>query len=358
MFFPQLKFSATLVPVNGINSNCLALVYQGNPSLTLFSTALSLPNHFTSAALVRSCVGRHCPRAFLAAVGPENRRVESYSRECCAGQSNESSRTNETSTDSYSSSASDSSSINETEILRRRRIGLANKGKVPWNKGRGHSEEARERIRQRTREALNDPKVRKKMAERPRSHSNRTKAKIQLSLRKLWRQRLKRKRAKEEIFQLWAESIANAAKSGGNGQGKLEWDSYDKQRKEMALQEEIQALQERSERNDRLAKKRKEREEKAKAAKHSSKEKKKSKEENEELAVTEELKLKARLTKIHSKKSLISQVSSEHLRAWKNLDVRFMNVERSLQQVTLADQIHLAKVKRLEFASQGISSSI
>lgn len=45
------------------------------------------------------------------------------------------------------------------ERIRRMRIGLANKGKVPWNKGRKHSAETRERIRQRTLEALRDPKV-------------------------------------------------------------------------------------------------------------------------------------------------------------------------------------------------------
>ena len=69
----------------------------------------------------------------------------------------------------------------EIEIQRRKKIGLANKGKVPWNKGRQHSPgmfqfyfsisfkffidiislhiETRERIRRRTIEAMSDPKV-------------------------------------------------------------------------------------------------------------------------------------------------------------------------------------------------------
>ncbi|KAL3636906.1 hypothetical protein CASFOL_019205 [Castilleja foliolosa] len=57
----------------------------------------------------------------------------------------------------------------DKEIQRRIKIGLANKGKVPWNKGCKHSEETRERIRSRTKEALKDPKVRKKMSEAPRA---------------------------------------------------------------------------------------------------------------------------------------------------------------------------------------------
>lgn len=45
------------------------------------------------------------------------------------------------------------------ERERRKKIGLANKGKVPWNKGRKHSAETCERIKQQTIEALKDPKV-------------------------------------------------------------------------------------------------------------------------------------------------------------------------------------------------------
>ncbi|RDX84182.1 hypothetical protein CR513_34806, partial [Mucuna pruriens] len=127
------------------------------------------------------------------------------------------------------------------ERIRRMRIGLANKGKVPWNKGRKHSAETRERIRQRTIEALRDPKVRKKMAEHPYSHSDQTKAKISDSLRRVWHERLKSKRSMEQFLLSWAQNIANAAKKGGSGQEELDWDSYDKKKQQLELHQLLQA---------------------------------------------------------------------------------------------------------------------
>lgn len=55
--------------------------------------------------------------------------------------------------------AEEKSDINKNEIERRKKIGLANKGRVPWNKGKKHRAETRELISQRTKEALKDPKV-------------------------------------------------------------------------------------------------------------------------------------------------------------------------------------------------------
>lgn len=129
----------------------------------------------------------------------------------------------------------------DKERMRRMRIGLANKGRVPWNKGRQHTAETRERISMRTLEALKDPKVRKKMAEHPRCHSDQIKEKISYSLRRAWEERLKSKRAGEQFFLLWEQNIANAAKKGGSGQDELDWDSYDKIKEQIEFHQILQA---------------------------------------------------------------------------------------------------------------------
>ncbi|XP_022848477.1 trichohyalin-like isoform X3 [Olea europaea var. sylvestris] len=258
----------------------------------------------------------------------------------------------------------------DKEIQRRRKIGLANKGKVPWNKGRKHSEGTRERIKQRTKEALKDPKVRKKMSEYPRSLSYQTKARIRSSLRKLWGKRLQWKRSRENLLQAWAESIANAAKIGGIEQQELDWDSYHKIKREIALKQLQQATekakakemariqaerasQAKAEKTAKLTQKKKEREENAKhRAELNKKRNKKSKEEKEQLAVSHELKLRERLIKIHRKKSAVSRVSSQQKRPWEKFDIAVMKKEQLQKEISLADQIRFAKSRRAEYATQ------
>ncbi|XP_061347368.1 uncharacterized protein LOC133292896 isoform X2 [Gastrolobium bilobum] len=121
------------------------------------------------------------------------------------------------------------------ERIRRMKIGLANKGRVPWNKGKKHTAETCELIKRRTSEALMDPKVRKKMAEHPRPHSDQIKAKISCSVRRVWQERLKSKQLGEQFFLSWEQSIANAAKKGGSGQEELDWDSYNKLKQQLEL---------------------------------------------------------------------------------------------------------------------------
>ncbi|XP_073159280.1 uncharacterized protein [Henckelia pumila] len=255
----------------------------------------------------------------------------------------------------------DVNSEDDGEVHRRNH---ANKGRVPWNKGRRHSEETRQKIRQRTKEALKDPKVRKKMSECPRSLSNQTKARIRASLTKLWGKRLQWKRSREKFFQSWAESIATAAKMGGSDQQELDWDSYDKITREIALQQlrhdeehakakemaRIQAeraAQLKAEKMAKMAERRREREEKASVKGESVKKRnKRSKEEKEKLAEFQEIKLKERLMKIHRKKSIINQAINQRQRPWEKFDLDFVKGETIPKEVTLADQIRFAKDRR------------
>ena len=112
--------------------------------------------------------------------------------------------------------------------------------------------------------------------------SDRIKAKIGSSLRRVWAKRLKWKRSREKFFHSWAENIAEAAKTGGPGEQELEWDSYDKIKriliqKQLHLAEEKikakelpnmrraeKAAQAIAERMEKLARKRKLREERIK----------------------------------------------------------------------------------------------
>nr|GMD90231.1 golgin subfamily A member 6-like protein 22 [Ipomoea batatas] len=253
----------------------------------------------------------------------------------------------------------------DEELQRRKKVGHGNKGKVPWNKGITHSAETREKISLRTREALSDPKIRKKMSECPRSLSKQTKMRIGTSQRKLWGERLKWIRSREKFLQSWAESIADAAKKGGADQGELEWDSYEKIKREIYLQQ-IQraaekakakeqarlraerAAQAKIEKMARLAQRKKEREERAKLREEIKRRRRRAKQEREELAIARESKLKARLMKIQKKKSITSHVSHQHERAWEKLDIEFMQRENIKKEVSLEDQLLLAKKKRSE----------
>lgn len=127
---------------------------------------------------------------------------------------------------------------------------------------------------------------------------------------------MKWKQSREQFYRSWAESIAEAAKEGGSDQEELDWDSYDKIKKEMALHQlqwvenkkrERELAKMRTERAARarakkmamLAEKRREREQQAQARGEIKRNPiRKSKEDREELAVAKSLKLKERLSKV------------------------------------------------------------
>ena len=108
----------------------------------------------------------------------------------------------------------------------------------------------------------------------------------------------------EKLILSWAESIAKAAKKGGSGQPELDWDSYNKIKQEMVLNQlqwaaEKAKVKETKKLRARLAHKRKEQEEKVRArGEIKRKTNRKSKEDKDDLAVAEESKLKQKLIKV------------------------------------------------------------
>ncbi|TYG86979.1 hypothetical protein E1A91_A13G170700v1 [Gossypium mustelinum] len=251
------------------------------------------------------------------------------------------------------------------EEQRRRKIGLANKGRVPWNKGRKHSAETRLRIKQRTIEALNDPQVRKKMAEHPRTHSEESKARIGSSVKRAWGKRLKWKRLGERFFLSWMKSIAEASRKGGSDQVELEWDSYDKIKQEIVLEQlqwaaekakgkeiaKVRAEKARAERIARIVQKRKEQEEKEKARELKRTMKEKARQ-DESVADSQGMKLKQRLQMIRKKKSISSQFSingdTSHIPALEKLNIELIKKQKMQSEVSLAEQIKAAKSRRAE----------
>ncbi|CAA7013827.1 unnamed protein product [Microthlaspi erraticum] len=242
------------------------------------------------------------------------------------------------------------------EEERRRKIGLANRGKVPWNKGKTHSEDTRRRIKQRTIEALRNPKVRKKMSEHQQPHSDETKEKIRAAVKQVWAERSKSKRLKEKFMSLWSENIADAARKGGSGELELDWDSYENAKQEIfsQLAEERartkeqraeEAAQAKTEKMRRVAERKKEG--KVREQREGKIRKPKLKKENATTASRSIL--KKRLTKIHKKKTSLGKIAIGKDRVvsvaskLEKLDLELIRKERRRGDVSLADQIQAAK---------------
>ncbi|KAM7250225.1 hypothetical protein ACFE04_022108 [Oxalis oulophora] len=269
----------------------------------------------------------------------------------------------------------------ERKTRQRRKLEHGNKGKVPWNKGRTHSAETRARIKQRTLEALSNPKVKEKMSANPRPHSDQTKARIQSSLRRIWGKRLKWKRSREKLYHSWLESIANYAKMGAKDEEELDWDSYEKMKQTIAAQQlqraadkatAIEMLKKRKERAAeakaekiaKIAQRRKDREEQEKRKiERKQKAQKKSKKDNGKPVGIEGVKLKRRLTKIHKRKILNGQMAMQgdtlisHIAAGDKVNIELLKKERMKITVSLADQIQAAKNKRAESTHMEILSA-
>ncbi|KAF8080018.1 hypothetical protein N665_0980s0003 [Sinapis alba] len=248
---------------------------------------------------------------------------------------------------------------NVKEEERRRKIGLANKGKVPWNKGKKHTEDTRRRIKQRTIEALRNPKVRDKMSEHQQPHSDETKEKIRASVKQVWAERSRSKRLKEEFTSLWSEKIAEAARRGGSGEVELDWDSYEKSKQEMSskqlqLAEEKARTKEQNKMRSEEAKTQKIRRvvERKKEREERDRREGKTRKPEENATVTSRSKLKKKLTKIHKKKTSLGKVSIVKDKVvsvaakLEKLDLELIRKERTRGEISLADQIQAAKSLR------------
>ncbi|CAL5004500.1 unnamed protein product [Urochloa decumbens] len=134
--------------------------------------------------------------------------------------------------------------VDERERLRRMRISQANKGNTPWNKGRKHSPETLQRIRERTRIAMQDPKVKKKLMNLGHAQSEETRVKISEGVRRGWSLRLQRLMVQDGCFVEWRDMVADAARKGFAGGVGLQWNSF-KILTEQMRQEWLENLQKR-----------------------------------------------------------------------------------------------------------------
>ncbi|XP_050380824.1 uncharacterized protein LOC126798045 [Argentina anserina] len=124
------------------------------------------------------------------------------------------------------SSSDDSSEMDEKEKLRRMRISKANKGNTPWNKGRKHSPETLRLIKERTRLAMQDPKVKMKLVNLGHAQTKETRTKIGIGVRMGWEKRRKKLLLQENCCYEWQNLIAEASRRGYDGEEELQWDSY------------------------------------------------------------------------------------------------------------------------------------
>ncbi|XP_061356768.1 uncharacterized protein LOC133301163 [Gastrolobium bilobum] len=121
----------------------------------------------------------------------------------------------------------ESEELDEREKLRRMRISKANKGNTPWNKGRKHSAETLRKIKERTRLAMQNPKVKMKLINLGHAQSTETRRKIGAGVRMRWERRRGRKMVQETCCFEWLNLIAEASRQGYVGQEKLQWNSYE-----------------------------------------------------------------------------------------------------------------------------------
>lgn len=198
------------------------------------------------------------------------------------------------------------------------------------------------------------------MSEWPHSHSDQSKARISLALKKIWHESLKLKRLQEKLYCSWTRYIAEAAKRGGEDQRELGWDSFHQINAEL----NIQYLQKRDEKAKarETAKLRAEKVAKDRAEKFAQRRKKKEEQAQAKIlslpnsfnrkkkgTLVRDLKLIKRLTK-YRKKMVIPVSSSkassvEPQASMEKLDLAFIKAKK-IQSFSLVDQLQTLKSKK------------
>ncbi|XP_076888224.1 uncharacterized protein LOC143538589 [Bidens hawaiensis] len=115
----------------------------------------------------------------------------------------------------------------EKELLRRKRISKANKGKEAWNKGVKHSPETRQKIRERTRLAMRSPQVKMKLLKGIHNQTRETRLKIAAAVKLTWDRKRFTRRMIARCHREWLDLIAEASRKGLSGEEELQWDSYE-----------------------------------------------------------------------------------------------------------------------------------
>ncbi|KAK7258390.1 hypothetical protein RIF29_23964 [Crotalaria pallida] len=121
----------------------------------------------------------------------------------------------------------ESEKLDEREKLRRMRISKANKGNKPWNLGRKHSPETLQKIKERTRIAMQNPKVKMKLVNLGHAQTTETRLKISVGVKRRWERKRGRKLVQELCCFEWQNLIAEASRQGYVGQEELQWNSYE-----------------------------------------------------------------------------------------------------------------------------------
>ncbi|KAE8707983.1 peroxisome bioproteinsis protein 2 [Hibiscus syriacus] len=98
--------------------------------------------------------------------------------------------------------------LEESEKLRRMRISKENKGNTPSNKGRKHSAETLQWIRERTRLAMQNPKVKMKLVNLGHAQSEEMRVKIGVRVRMGWERRRGKLMLQETCHFEWMNLIA------------------------------------------------------------------------------------------------------------------------------------------------------